>query len=309
MIKNKFKNIEFKFLISNFSSIGLHIIFFFIFYSFFLKKDHSLKNLEHFEIINAEIIGLVNQTKNEKDQIKESVVVSVKSQDIIEDSDKINNVKNLYKDNKEVLETKEEKNHLIKKDSQNEKKVIENFKMDSQNINIKKKDKVQKTAVKDREVIDRKKYAEREKVDLEDLKASLNRANKILNEVSHSDSVKDHPSQIDNLVGGGENSVAVLGSEIKSKLIACWKIPPMIGIEAVKDIYVILKINLDISSSVTSIKVENRQQYINNHFFDLLSESAIKAVQTCSPVSNLPRDMYDDWKEVELVFNPSKFLN
>jgi uncharacterized protein YuzE len=150
---------------------------------------------------------------------------------------------------------------------------------------------------------------EKEKKDLEDLKASLNKANKVLNNAQNLDkNIKNNNSKANNLVGGGDEAIAKLGSYIKSRFISCWKIPPMIGIETEK-IYSILRIKLDQSGSVMSIQVVNRQQYINNQFFDIISESAKKAVQSCSPVPNLPKDRYEDWKEIELVFDPSKFLN
>ena len=110
------------------------------------------------------------------------------------------------------------------------------------------------------------------------------------------------------MIGGGDVATAKLGSYIKSQLIACWKIPPLIGIE-IEKIFVIIQIKLDKDGNVLNSKIVNKGQYGRSEFFDIISESGLQAVNSCSPIKNLPHDKYDEWKEVQLTFDPSKFIN
>ena len=330
MIKSKFryKPIRPRKLLSNFSSVGLHLIILSILYVITSSKNFTIKDRDHFEILDAEIIGLVNQTKNDKKQSQETAIVSVKSEDLVKNSiiDKTfetekqssihskENIREKIEEKtemiKEVKELKSETTSIQSEERPQETKS-EVFKTLSKKESIKP---VEKTNLinkdESKKVADIVKQLEQqeEKKRLQELKTSLSKANNALNNIGSTEkSAKNNHAKANNLLGGGETSIATLGSTIRSKLISCWKIPPLIGIETNK-VYVILRISLNESGTVSSIKIVNGQQYVDNKFFNVIAESSIKAVQACSPVTNLPREQYSDWREIELIFDPSKFL-
>ena len=146
------------------------------------------------------------------------------------------------------------------------------------------------------------------KNEINELKKSLDKASKALNELEKKKDIINNNVQSKEMMGGGDISTAKLGSYIKSQLIACWKIPPLIGIE-IEKIFVIVQIKLDKYGVVLSSKIVNKGQYGHSQFFDIISESAIQAVNLCSPIKNLPHERYDEWQEVQLVFDPSKFVS
>jgi TolA protein len=344
MTKNSHKDFRSQFSVSIFLSIIIHLLFFIFIYFSFKEENFDNKDNENFEIIDADIVGLINQSKAEKNQIKENTIVASKSEDLahdIENEKKEKEEKKAHEINKEIekIEEKKEDKVIEKKEIkkiEESKKVIEDIKIEDKKeevikevkpeINEEKTEEVKpalKEEIKKEDQIDKKeskkiedvvkKLEEKEhtlqkaKKELEDLKKSLNKANKVLNNIENpNQNIKNNKTKANNLVGGGEDATAKLGSYIKSRIIACWKIPPMIGVEN-ENVVIHIKIFFDRDGGVLKYDVLNRN-FNNQKFFNIILDSAVNAINNCSPVPNLPVEQYEDWKEVVLNFDPSKFM-
>jgi TolA protein len=351
MTKNSHSDFKSQFSISTILSIIIHVILFSLIY-YSVTEDDLKKDSENFEIIDADIIGLVNQSKSEKNQIKETSIVASKSEDLahdVENEDKKEVIKEEKKEEvKKIPEDVEEKKEVVEKEEtkkieeqklekdlvKEEEKRIEDVKKDEIShvkeeikeervIEEQKKIEEKKVEVKENQITkeeskkindaikkieEKERAVQKEKKELDDLKKSLNKANKVLNNIDNpNQNIKNKNTQANNLVGGGDEAMAKLGSYIKSRIIGCWKIPPMIGVEN-ENISVNIKIFLDKDGSVLRHIVLNKRSSGNQRFFDIILDSAVNAINTCSPITNLPEDRYDEWKEVNLNFDPSKFM-
>ena len=78
--------------------------------------------------------------------------------------------------------------------------------------------------------------------------------------------------------------------------------------EEIKQFLIKQGIKLDKDGNVLNSKIVNKGQYGKSQFFDIVAESVLQAIKTCSPIKNLPNDKYDEWKEIHLIFDPVKFI-
>lgn len=77
------------------------------------------------------------------------------------------------------------------------------------------------------------------------------------------------------------------------------------GAKDSKDMFVVLKVELDISGGVTNIAIEDLPRYNRaDAAYRVFVDSAIRAVKKASPFNNLSQDRYDTWSELELNFDP-----
>lgn len=324
-------------------SFLLHVFFVLILYLVGSPKEFK-HNDEQFEIIDADIVGVINQSKAQDVKIEEKIVKKEVAPSIENaKEEKIEEKKEEERKSEKKLEEKVESKFEEKVESKSEKieekleeKVLEKKEVKEEDLIPEKtieKKKEEKPKLEEEKLKKEEKKPELEKPkddikkgeakkiddvlkkieakdDLEDLKKSLNKANNVLKNLDANEkkNVINKNIQSNNLVGGGDVATAKLGSYIKSQLIACWKIPPLIGVE-VENIKVILQIRLDKSGNVLNTKIVNNGQYGRSQFFDLIAESATQAVNACSPIKNLPQERYNDWKDVQLVFDPSKFVS
>ena len=287
-------------------SFLFHIFFVYILYIASAPKKFK-QNEEKFEIIDADIVGVINQSKTKDVKIEEKILKKEIAPDVAKIEENKTDTKKTEIQKEEVR--KEEKIVEKKKeeDSISQEKIIDKVeeKEDEIKKDIEKKDEIPKNEAKKIEEI-LKKMENNDEVN--QLKKMAEKASKALQEIDEKKNIINKNSQSKDVIGGGDVATAKLGSYIKSQLIACWKIPPLIGIE-IEKIFVIIQIKLDKDGNVLNSKILNKGQYGRSEFFDIISESALQAVNSCSPIKNLPNDKYDDWREVQLTFDPSKFIN
>ncbi|NBO19672.1 MAG: energy transducer TonB, partial [Proteobacteria bacterium] len=50
-------------------------------------------------------------------------------------------------------------------------------------------------------------------------------------------------------------------------------------------------------------------KYQSDPFYRAAADAAVRAVQRCSPLTGLPSDKYETWKQMELRFDPKYMLN
>lgn len=94
---------------------------------------------------------------------------------------------------------------------------------------------------------------------------------------------------------------------IMQQIAKCWTIPA--GARDAKDMSVLLDISLEKDGTVKSVEIADKARYKSgDKFYQVMAESAVRAVRKCSPLKNLPQDKYDSWAELELNFDPKEVL-
>jgi hypothetical protein len=91
---------------------------------------------------------------------------------------------------------------------------------------------------------------------------------------------------------------------LRSRLVQCWNPPP--GLDASSKIYVVLRVLFkpDGSMSREPILVEATASPLG----PTLAESAKRALLSCQPFTMLKPEHYDQWKDLELKFDPREML-
>ncbi|MBL4601518.1 MAG: cell envelope integrity protein TolA [Emcibacteraceae bacterium] len=88
----------------------------------------------------------------------------------------------------------------------------------------------------------------------------------------------------------------------------CWN-PPSGALDAGK---LIVVVNFNLSQDGRIIGQPRADDYARmSGPLKVAADSALRAVRMCAPYSDLklPKDMYDQWKEIKLTFDPSDMLS
>lgn len=85
----------------------------------------------------------------------------------------------------------------------------------------------------------------------------------------------------------------------------CWNIPA--GAKDAADLIINVKVNLLPDGTVTNVQLAD-STFGKSEFWRAAADSAVRAVRICSPYSDLPRNLYDTWKDTTLTFNPREML-
>ena len=91
---------------------------------------------------------------------------------------------------------------------------------------------------------------------------------------------------------------------LRARISSCWSPPP--GINAASKIYVVLRVLFkpDASMSREPVMVEGTASALG----PALAESAKRALMLCQPFTMLKPEHYDQWKDLELKFDPQQLL-
>ena len=106
----------------------------------------------------------------------------------------------------------------------------------------------------------------------------------------------------------GETLTATQIDLIRQTIRKCWHFPA--GLKNAEDLVVDIKMELDPEGNVTKAKIiDNGDRMSSDSNFRIAAENAHRAVldPECSPLP-LPKDKYDEWKELELSFNPKEMF-
>lgn len=94
---------------------------------------------------------------------------------------------------------------------------------------------------------------------------------------------------------------------IRQQFMQCWNMPA--GAKNAHDLAVTLAVRLNSDGSVLSVELaEGRPRYYTDTFFRAAADSAMRAVNRCSPLKNLPSGKYETWKFLEINFDPRDML-
>ncbi len=91
---------------------------------------------------------------------------------------------------------------------------------------------------------------------------------------------------------------------LRARISSCWSPPP--GIDATSKLYVVLRVlfKADGSMSQEPVLVEATASALG----PALAESAKRALLLCQPFTMLKPEHYDQWKDLELKFDPQELL-
>lgn len=94
---------------------------------------------------------------------------------------------------------------------------------------------------------------------------------------------------------------------IRSQFVKCWNIPA--GARNAHELKIVLDVRLRSNGSLISVELaKDKGRYYKDGFFRAAADSAMRAVQRCSPIKNLPPRKYDTWKYMQFTFDPHDAL-
>jgi outer membrane biosynthesis protein TonB len=91
---------------------------------------------------------------------------------------------------------------------------------------------------------------------------------------------------------------------LRARLSQCWSPPP--GIEATTKIYVVLRVLFKQDGSIA--REPNVIEDTGSALGPALTESAKRALLMCQPFTMLKPEHYDQWKDIEIKFDPQELL-
>ena len=91
---------------------------------------------------------------------------------------------------------------------------------------------------------------------------------------------------------------------LRARISSCWSPPP--GVDANSRLYVVLRVLFKPDGSMVNepVLVEGTASQLG----PALAESAKRALLLCQPFTMLKREHYDQWKDLELKFDPHELL-
>ena len=95
---------------------------------------------------------------------------------------------------------------------------------------------------------------------------------------------------------------------VKSQISKCWNMPA--GAKDAENLTVKIRAqyNADGSLIKATIADESKRRYNSDTFYRAAADSALRAVQLCTPLKNLPADKFSTWKNIEMNFDPRDML-
>jgi len=96
---------------------------------------------------------------------------------------------------------------------------------------------------------------------------------------------------------------------IRAKMLECWSVPA--GAPDAADMQVTLIFSLTQEGAIMGtprIREQNRLFQPGNEYYKIFAESAARAIRLCVPYDGLPKQFYNEWKDLELNFDPSSML-
>ncbi|MBQ9335604.1 MAG: cell envelope integrity protein TolA [Alphaproteobacteria bacterium] len=105
----------------------------------------------------------------------------------------------------------------------------------------------------------------------------------------------------------GEVLTATQIDLIRQTIRKCWHFPA--GLRNAEDLIVDIKMELDPEGNVKKAEIVDKTRMANDHDYRTAAENAYRAVldPKCNPLP-LPKEHYNEWKDLELSFNPKEMF-
>lgn len=185
-------------------------------------------------------------------------------------------------------------------------------KMKEISLNDKKKGQKPKKKEEKKKVSDKKNDAKK----LDKAVVNLNRNKKSSTKADPNAKKKSFDSVLDDAIAIGDNENEGVKAEelgpvltatqidlIRQTIRKCWHFPA--GLKNAEELSVEIRMELSKDGSVKSAEIVDKKRLNSDPDFKIAAENAYRAVldPECSPLP-LPREKYDEWKDLELTFNP-----
>lgn len=167
-----------------------------------------------------------------------------------------------------------------------------------------------------------KKSADKSKSSKANEKAVVNlRKNKKKTNTDQNAAKKSLDSLLDGAIADGDHENSGIKAEevgevftatqinlIKQTIQKCWHFPA--GLRNAEDLVVDIKMELDPEGNVKKAEIVDKERMNSDPDFRTAAENAQRAVldPNCNPLP-LPKNKYDEWKDLELSFNPKDMFN
>lgn len=107
---------------------------------------------------------------------------------------------------------------------------------------------------------------------------------------------------------GDRNAMTMsLADTLRAQMRECWS--PPIGAPNPEELIVSVEVYLTPDGTLArppQLSAASRAAAAGNPFMRAAAESALRAVNVCAPYRNLPPDMYAQWNEIIITFDPTK---
>ncbi|MCI5049310.1 MAG: hypothetical protein MRY32_03140 [Rickettsiales bacterium] len=95
---------------------------------------------------------------------------------------------------------------------------------------------------------------------------------------------------------------------IRNQFKRCWRLPAGAAGDYELAVRVRVLFNADGTAREVGLVRDQVSRYQSDSFFRAAADSAIRAVQLCSPLKDMPMEKYDSWKDIEFNFDPMEML-
>jgi outer membrane biosynthesis protein TonB len=103
----------------------------------------------------------------------------------------------------------------------------------------------------------------------------------------------------------GEKMTMSEADALRSQLEQCWDVP--IGAKDVENMTVDIAMVINQDRTLREAHIVDAGRYNSDSTFQALADSALRAVQRCSPF-DVPPDKYDTWNTTTVTFNPKDMI-
>ena len=91
---------------------------------------------------------------------------------------------------------------------------------------------------------------------------------------------------------------------LRARISSCWSPPP--GVDAKSKVYIVLAVVFEADGSLAQRADPGRR--LRLVAWACLAESAKRALLSCQPFTMLKPEHYDQWKDLQLNFDPQELL-
>ena len=257
----------------------------------------------HFFILLFTVLSLPLFNNNDLDmppviqieliEIDEKTNVPQISKKIEEKEKPVEKTKNETKINQPILQPKDEKSNEKVKDPSDEEKI-------------------EKTQIEEKMIqnmpVRKPEYKKKDKFDPLKLAELIDRQKDTITDIPEDILEKDYEA-LDSTPSLDKRLTLSEEDAIRAQFMQCWSIP--LGIPYDDTMVVKIKIYLNTDGSLLKPPVVVQHERMNKpseKYFRTLAESALRAVRRCDPIKVPDIDQYENWKNLQLNFDPREIL-
>jgi hypothetical protein len=100
-----------------------------------------------------------------------------------------------------------------------------------------------------------------------------------------------------------------LVANLQAQMRECWNMPA--GAPNPEQLIVYVRVFLARDGDLAQqpqLMPESRSAAARNTYLNAAAQAALRAVNTCAPYRGLPPDRYEQWREIVMLFDPSKMM-